>query len=136
MPKKKDEAAKKPAKKRKNNKRTESAFIATALLQLERNGYVASRVDRYNAFSRRSNDLFGFADVLALPTENNEKKPMLVQVTSVENKAARIEKIKENETYHRLKKTCDIFVAALKKSQGAWVVQWHAIEENVDVYLR
>lgn len=120
--------SKKPAKKRANNKRTEGVYIAKVIARLEEMGYVAARVDRYNAFSRRSHDLFGFADVIALPADNEltrHRGVMLVQVTSVENKAARIAKIKENETYHKLKNTCEVVVATPRKTQGIWVIQWH-----------
>lgn len=117
-----------PAKKRTNNKRLESVFISKVIGELITDGYIASRVDRYNVFSRRCSDLFGIADVLALPTCDTGQRPMLVQVTSIGNKNARIKKIEENEIYHKLKATCEIVVATLEKNKGRWVVQWHQIE--------
>lgn len=41
-------------------------FTPEALRILQRYGYRAEKVERYNTYARRSRDLFGFADLLAL----------------------------------------------------------------------
>lgn len=62
-------------------------------LQLLRSeGWIAEVVESHNTFSHRKNDLFGFADLVAMkPGET----PLLVQTTSGSNLSARRQKIAE-----------------------------------------
>lgn len=54
-------------------------------------GYECDVCERYNAYSQRKNDLFGFADIAAVGHE----KLLLIQTTSRSNLSARRKKIKE-----------------------------------------
>ncbi len=59
---------------------------------LERDGYHVSIVEKWNAFAKIRQDLFGFIDILAL-------KPgvlLAIQVTSTGNMSSRIEKINQS----------------------------------------
>jgi len=56
-------------------------------------GYYCEIVERYNHFTRRRHDLFGFADVICL---KSHLPPKLVQVTSA-NWSARVKKVLESE---------------------------------------
>lgn len=59
---------------------------------LEADGYVVAIVEKWNAFARIRQDLFGFIDLLAM-------KPgvlLAVQVTSTGNISARIHKIEQS----------------------------------------
>lgn len=57
---------------------------------LERGGWSVAIVERWNPHARIRQDLFGFADLLAVKAG---EAPLLVQVTSGSNAAARIAKI-------------------------------------------
>jgi hypothetical protein len=56
-------------------------------------GYTVAIVEHWNHFTKRRNDLFGFADLLAI----RENEVLLVQVTSGTNTSARVKKITESE---------------------------------------
>lgn len=62
------------------------------LQYLRKNGWpLVQVVERYNPFSRKHTDLFGFADVIAMsPTQGT----LLVQVTSGTNVGARLSKMR------------------------------------------
>lgn len=67
-----------------------------SLKLLRDDGWTAEIVERWNPHSRTRHDLFGFVDLIAVKAGH---KPLLVQVTSGSNTAARIQKIKALETY-------------------------------------
>jgi len=52
-------------------------------------GYFAEVVERWDAFSRRRHDLFGFVDVLAIGIEHT----LAIQVTSRDNMSSRRKKM-------------------------------------------
>lgn len=61
------------------------------LALLRNEGYIASVVERYDSFSGRLHDLFGFLDVLAV----GNGLTLGVQVTSRSNMASRRRKMRE-----------------------------------------
>ena len=65
------------------------------LKKLREEGWTAESVDRWDSFTRRSYDLFGCIDVLAV----GAKGTLAVQVTSRANMSARRKKILEAEAY-------------------------------------
>lgn len=67
------------------------------LIELRKHGYIASVVEKFNAHTRTTNDLFGFIDVLAIGPENLET--LGIQCTSRKNISSRIHKITESETF-------------------------------------
>lgn len=71
-----------------------------SLKNLRDRGCIAQVTERWNAFAKIRQDLFGFIDILAV--KNGEV--IAVQTTSKSNMSARVKKILENETYHELKK--------------------------------
>ena len=60
---------------------------------LEDEGYTVARVEHYNAFTRRTADLWQFVDLLAI----RRNEVLAVQVTSAANRASRRTKIAESE---------------------------------------
>lgn len=58
---------------------------------LRDNGWIAELVERYNPYSKKYNDLFGFADVLALKPRSGV---LFIQVTTGGKVNARLEKIR------------------------------------------
>lgn len=71
-----------------------------SLKMMRDQGYYAEVVERYNSFTRKRNDLFGFVDVLCL----RPGEVVGVQTTSYSNISARIKKIREHENF---KTVCD-----------------------------
>jgi hypothetical protein len=63
------------------------------LKSLRDDGYIAEVVERWDAFSRRRHDLFGFIDILAVG--HGETKA--IQVTSRDNMASRRRKMLASE---------------------------------------
>lgn len=57
----------------------------------QRNGYLCEVVEHFNAYAGKTNDLFGFADLIA--TSPSEKKTVLIQTTTSSNLSARRNKI-------------------------------------------
>ncbi len=53
-------------------------------------GYLVAIVERYNPFSKRKNDLFGFVDLLCVHQETGDVAA--VQTTSYSNLSSRINK--------------------------------------------
>jgi hypothetical protein len=62
---------------------------ARTLRRLRRAGWTAAVVERWNPFGGVRQDLFGFADVLAV---REGEPPLLIQTTSASNLAARVAK--------------------------------------------
>lgn len=61
------------------------------LKALQAHGYIAAVVEKYDSFSGRTHDLFGFLDVLAV----GQGETLGIQVTSRSNMASRRRKIRE-----------------------------------------
>lgn len=72
-----------------------SKFDQRAIRDLAAMGYVAGKCESYNPFSRRSHDLFGIFDFIAVSSD----EIVGVQVTSRSNMAARRRKIYGSEIY-------------------------------------
>ena len=66
-----------------------------SLKMMREQGYYAEVVERYNSFTKKRNDLFGFVDVLCL----KPGEVVGVQTTSYSNLSARIKKIREHEHF-------------------------------------
>lgn len=65
-----------------------------AITDLEKRGYTAAVVERWNPFARIRQDLFGFADIIAFRVG----EVLLVQTTTKSNMSARRNKINSNPT--------------------------------------
>lgn len=65
-----------------------------SLEKLRSEGYTVAVVERYNSFTKRRHDLFGFIDVLAI----RGGETLAVQTTSASNMSARAAKIAEADT--------------------------------------
>lgn len=66
-----------------------------SLKLLRKLGYMVAVTEHWNQFARIRQDLFGFADLLAVDVDN--KRTIAVQTTSAANFSARRKKITENE---------------------------------------
>ena len=64
-----------------------------SLEHLREQGYHPEVVEKYNSFTKRKNDLWGFADILAIKRD----EVLAVQTTSGANVASRIKKIMESD---------------------------------------
>ena len=64
-----------------------------SLEYLREQGYHPEVVEKYNSFTKRKNDLWGFADILAIKRD----EVLAVQTTSGANVASRIKKIMESD---------------------------------------
>ena len=60
---------------------------------LKERGFVSEKVEKYNAFTKRYNDLFGVWDVLGV----GNGETIAVQVTSRAHISERVKKIEESE---------------------------------------
>lgn len=67
---------------------------------LEDMGYHVELVEKYNHFTQRKSDLFGFGDLLAI----RENEVCVVQTTSASNIASRINKITESPLLDKVRK--------------------------------
>lgn len=67
-----------------------------SLKMLRDEGWTVEVVEKWNPHSRTRHDLFGFADLIAI---RPGRKPLLVQVTSGTNTAARVTKIEGLDSY-------------------------------------
>lgn len=84
------------------------------LQALKRQGWRAQVVEKYNHHTRRTHDLFGFIDVLAVHPETG--KTLAVQATSGSNGANRCNKIAE-QCHQELR---DVFAAGWIVEVWAW----------------
>lgn len=103
-----------------------------SLKMMREQGYYAEVVERYNSFTRKRNDLFGFVDVLCLKAG----EVVGVQTTSYSNMSARINKIREHENFQMV---CDsgirIVVHGWHKVNNRWKVRevWVDPQKDVDI---
>jgi hypothetical protein len=88
--------AKKAAKVAGKKKRSSISPTKRTLAWLSERGVMATITERWNPFARVRQDLFGFADLVALWTDNWPSGIMAIQVTSGSNVSARIDKIRES----------------------------------------
>ena len=88
-----------------------------SLKYLRDQGYTVEVVEHWNHFARKRQDLFGFADLLAI----RENEVMLVQVTSGTNVSARVKKIAESEHIDMVRKSgMSVFVHGWRKLKSGW----------------
>jgi len=64
-----------------------------SLKKLRLEGWTAWVVEHWNSFARIRQDLFGFADIIAI---KEGQMPLLIQCTTVSNMSARVKKIEDN----------------------------------------
>jgi hypothetical protein len=91
-----------------------------SLKHMRDRGFYAEVVERYNFFTKRTNDFAGFIDLLCL-----SDGVLGVQTTSYSNMSARINKIKEHENY-------PIVVASGIKIE---VHGWHKVKNRWQVRI-
>ena len=102
---------------------------ARTLQRLKKDGVLAGVVERYNQYSRKTNDLFGFIDIVAL----DGNTVIGLQVTSGSNVSARVHKIKEECAQNAkdwLKCGAKIEVwgwRKLKVKRGGKAVRWEPV---------
>lgn len=84
-------------------------------------GYTVEVVERWNAFAKIRQDLFGFVDLVAV----RDSKTYGIQTTSYSNISARVNKINDSPIYPRLKEAgWDIQVWGWKKNKSnRWEVK-------------
>jgi len=70
-----------------------------SLAALKEQGYLPTVVERWNAFAKVRQDLWGWCDILAI----RKGEVLAVQVTSGSNVSARIKKIQESETIAKIR---------------------------------
>lgn len=92
-----------------------------SLKLLRDDGYYAEIVEHWNTFSRRRNDMFGFADIFCIHEKTGDTK--VVQTTSASNMSARINKIAGHENLAIVRKAgFGIEVHGWRKSrEGKWI---------------
>lgn len=94
---------------------------ARSLKYLRDAGYTAEVVEKFNSFTKRKNDLFGFLDILAI----REGEVLGVQTTSAAHVANRIKKIQEHENVSAVRKAgIGIHVHGWRKAaNGRWQIR-------------
>lgn len=70
-----------------------------SLKALTNAGYLPVVVERWNAFAKIRQDLWGWCDILAI----RKNEVLAVQVTSTANVSARIKKIQESDTVAKVR---------------------------------
>jgi hypothetical protein len=94
---------------------------ARSLKYLREAGYTAEVTEKFNSFTKRRNDLFGFIDILAI----RENEVLGVQTTSGSNVSSRVKKIQEHENVAAVRKAgIGIHVHGWRKAaNGRWQVR-------------
>ena len=86
-----------------------------ARTELQCEGWLVAKVEHYNSFTKRMNDLWGFGDLIALKDE----RTLLIQVTSVSNMSSRRKKINESEHKQQIMKcNWEILLIGYKKGKN------------------
>ena len=67
--------------------------------RLEEDGYLVENVEKYNAFTKKKNDLWGFIDFLAI----KKNTILAVQVTSKGNMSSRRHKMTDHENIGKVR---------------------------------
>ncbi len=97
---------------------------------LQKQGWLVGITEKWNPHAKIRQDLFGFADLVAIPVELNfadkftssynyetgKKLPVFIQVTSGSNHAARRDKLLENENVRKVL-SCYALVAIISWSK-------------------
>lgn len=88
--------------------------------RLEEDGYLCELVEKYNAFSRHKNDLFGFLDWLAIKRD----EVLGIQVTTKENMSSRRTKISEHDNVGKVREAgIRIELWGFYKEKNRWKVK-------------
>jgi hypothetical protein len=92
-----------------------------SLAEMRKRGYTAQVVERWNAFAKIRQDLFGFIDVLCV----GNGETVGVQCTSGSNVSSRIKKIAESDDMPTIRKAgWRILVHGWRKdAKGRWVLR-------------
>ena len=89
-----------------------------SLSKLRGDGWTAEVVERYNFFSKKRHDLYGFIDILAVGPEGT----LAVQTTSYSNVSSRVRKISEHENVGAVRDAgWRIVVHGWRKKNNRWV---------------
>ena len=95
-------------------------LLPKSMAVLREAGYLVEKVERWNAFSRTKNDLFGVGDILALGND----EVVIVQVTSASNHAARRTRIADHENTGRIRKAgVRILLHSWAKRDNRWALR-------------
>ena len=92
-----------------------------SLEYLREQGYHPEVVEKYNSFTKRKNDLWGFADILAIKRD----EVLAVQTTSGANVASRIKKIMASDLLPKVREAGVRIVVHgwTKKANGRYVLR-------------
>jgi len=74
-------------------------LMQRTLALLKEKGCLYQKVEVWNPFAKRRQDLFGFIDILAIYPDS--VKPVGIQVCDIGSRNKHIEKIKQTESYKR-----------------------------------
>ena len=88
--------------------------------RLEEDGYLVENVEKYNTFSRKKNDLWGFIDFLAIRRD----EVLAIQTTSKGNMSSRRKKIAEHENVGKVREAgIRIELWGFYKESNRWKVK-------------
>jgi hypothetical protein len=88
--------------------------------RLTDDGYLVENVEKYNTFSRKKNDLWGFIDFLAIRRD----EVLAIQVTSKSNMSARRKKMTEHENIGKVREAgIRIELWGFYKEKNRWKVK-------------
>jgi len=92
-----------------------------SLEHLRKQGYLPAVVEKFNSFTRRRHDLYGFIDIIAV----KGSETLAVQATSGSNVSSRVAKITANENVRAVRDAnWRIVVHGWRKnSKGRWQVR-------------
>ena len=86
---------------------------------LRSEGWIVDRVEHWNSYSKRSKDLFGLFDILAV----KDGVVKAVQVTDFTHLSARLKKIMNSDLIGELSKAMSIEVHGWKKVNNRWTLK-------------
>ena len=99
-----------------------------SLKHMRDQGYYAEVVERYNFFTKRKNDLFGFIDILCI----KEGEVVGVQTTSYGHISDRTKKILEHENFATVKAAgIRVIVHGWRKVGNRWQVKEVELSDTV-----
>jgi hypothetical protein len=88
--------------------------------RLTEEGYLVENVEKYNTFSKKKNDLWGFIDFLAIRRD----EVLAIQVTSKSNMSARRKKMTEHENIGKVREAgIRIELWGFYKESNRWKVK-------------
>lgn len=104
----------------KNEKKKPANLNQLTRKRLEEDGYLVENVEKYNTFSRKKNDLWGFIDFLAIRRD----EVLAIQTTSKSNMSARRKKIAEHENVGKVREAgIRIELWGFYKESNRWQVK-------------